>query len=297
VTAARTEGANAPRPLTTLLEHGAALLTAIGLAVYGTVRVGLDAFYSILGVTPEEVGLSYITVLSRAVLGLVVPVIISSAAAGAWLIVFSYMWHTSGFFEEERVAHFRSMSEMVTLLYLYSLFAVITIGLVILTGGLLIIATSILGFVLISQRVVSPVKRAVPPKRSTPITQEQINYNRFRGHVISIFLMGVLLTGILTASQRAGSEAAERVIAGREVKPSRIFGLPWLGALSVEAECTTIRYVGDAKSVPATLLPPKAIYLGQANSMLVVYVPKSGPLRLPVGSFAIQAITTDDCSN
>jgi hypothetical protein len=44
-----------------------ALLAVLALLIYGAVRIANAAFYARLGVAPEEVGLSYSAILSRAI--------------------------------------------------------------------------------------------------------------------------------------------------------------------------------------------------------------------------------------
>src|SRR5919108_2154880 len=54
----------------------------MGLAVYGLVRFGIDAFYSELGVTAEEVGLTYPAILSRAILTFLSLLVITISSGG-----------------------------------------------------------------------------------------------------------------------------------------------------------------------------------------------------------------------
>jgi hypothetical protein len=70
-----------PQPFVWVLEHATGVLTIAGLIVYGLVRLGIDAFYSRLGVTTEEVGLTYAAILSRAALGLLVAFVAAMLAA------------------------------------------------------------------------------------------------------------------------------------------------------------------------------------------------------------------------
>jgi hypothetical protein len=44
------------------------VLGAVGLIIYGAVRVGIDAFYERFGVTPEDIGLSQTTIIARGAL-------------------------------------------------------------------------------------------------------------------------------------------------------------------------------------------------------------------------------------
>src|SRR5215216_2594424 len=82
-----------PRFVGLIVEHGTAVLTISGLLVYGWVRLGIDAFYSRLGVTPEEVGLTYAAILSRAALGLIAAVtaIVVAATEAAVFVWAGYL--------------------------------------------------------------------------------------------------------------------------------------------------------------------------------------------------------------
>jgi hypothetical protein len=70
------------QPLVWFLDHVTGTLTVAGLVVYGLVRLGIDAFYSRLGVTAEDVGLTYAATLSRAALGLLVAFVAALLAVG-----------------------------------------------------------------------------------------------------------------------------------------------------------------------------------------------------------------------
>jgi hypothetical protein len=63
-------------------------LSLAGLALYAIVRSGYDAFYSRLGATPEEVGVTQVTIISQAALGLIfLSLLLLSVLGGIGLIV------------------------------------------------------------------------------------------------------------------------------------------------------------------------------------------------------------------
>lgn len=68
---ARPLSANAKNAIQWAANHGAGVIGVAALLVYGVARTGSDAFYGTLGVVPEEVGVSYSVLVSRAALYLV----------------------------------------------------------------------------------------------------------------------------------------------------------------------------------------------------------------------------------
>jgi hypothetical protein len=77
----------ANHPVRWIFEHATPITASLGLIVYGIVRVGLDAFYSRLEVTAEQVGLSYGPILSRAALGFMGLLVLSSVAASFFALL------------------------------------------------------------------------------------------------------------------------------------------------------------------------------------------------------------------
>jgi hypothetical protein len=67
-----------------------ALLSLVGLLVYGVVRVAYDAYYTRLGVFPEAVGLSETTILGRAALYLALTVSVAAIFGGLWLLAVTW---------------------------------------------------------------------------------------------------------------------------------------------------------------------------------------------------------------
>jgi hypothetical protein len=63
-----------------------ALVSLAGLLIYGLVRVAYDAFYARLGVFPEAVGLSEMTIVGRAALYLAMTASVAAVFGGLWLL-------------------------------------------------------------------------------------------------------------------------------------------------------------------------------------------------------------------
>ena len=64
-----------------VVQHAAVILTLLGLLAYATARATADGFYGALSVAPEDVGVTYTSVLSRAALYLALVALIAIAFA------------------------------------------------------------------------------------------------------------------------------------------------------------------------------------------------------------------------
>jgi hypothetical protein len=74
--------------LNELIPNAHIVLGLLALAVYGLVRVGYEDFYGTLSLQPEEVGLTYISIITRAALvGLYLAVFLVMLVAVAWLLM------------------------------------------------------------------------------------------------------------------------------------------------------------------------------------------------------------------
>jgi hypothetical protein len=76
-----------------------AALGAVGLVIYGVVRVAHDSFYARFDLTPESVGLSQLVILGRAALYMALFVFVVVGLAGLWSLLWSLM------FASWRLAH------------------------------------------------------------------------------------------------------------------------------------------------------------------------------------------------
>jgi hypothetical protein len=78
-----------------LVEHFSVIIGAVGLLVYGTVRLTYQAFYGVFNLSPESVGLTYLSILAPTVSVLVIylltlvllvgPLVAVSRPLGKWL--------------------------------------------------------------------------------------------------------------------------------------------------------------------------------------------------------------------
>jgi hypothetical protein len=275
------------------------------------VRLGIDAFYSRLGVTTEEVGLTYAAILSRAALGLLVAFVAALLAAILSSVQFSVGYFFAG--AERQMGRAESMkrgtptkleARQVAQPWLVIMLLSVPGGFLALlsfassrlafpelnsvtTNRVLFLANSAYGLVGIviaykySGRAASP---AISGKGKWPQTGARI--------AISVFVF-LLLAGAIWISNRAGDRAAQRVASGETLSRSQAYGLPWI--FDVEAKCVTLVRMSDGKPPANNIASSRLLYLGKSSDTLVFYSVGVGPVRIPPGDYAIKGITTKVC--
>jgi hypothetical protein len=314
------------------LEHSTAVLGLIGLAVYGVVRFGIDAFYSRLGVTADEVGLTYGAILSRAALGLLIALIGTLALGTLSTIQFIAGYYfarvsvdTQRRTHDEQLAseaqkrqetppRYPNRSTRLDARQIAPFWFVIT--LIALPAAIL----AALGWVLTSaelqelrlgQRtlfIISPAYtivgaaaawlyaiRAHQPARS--------NRRTWPGAGAKIGIAGLVLVILglaLLMSNWAGTRAAKEVEAGRPITRSEGFSLTWI--FDVEATCVKLAPVkapSASGTVPApstsNTVPSPALYLGRSGTTVILYSKGTGPVRVPGGDYVITGTDDDPC--
>jgi hypothetical protein len=290
-----------------VLEHAVALATIAGLVLYGLVRLGIDAFYSQLGVTAEEVGLTYATILSQAAVGLLVALVAAILAGSLSTAQFLVGYFFAGKAIEEQNEGHEPEAAVVTKLdagqvpppwFVIVLLSIPSGILVLLSLGLVSwsvdsetqriigIAAPIYALVgtAISYRLAIVAARpAVPNKARWPQAGWRI--------AIAVFLL-LATVAALWASNRAGYRAAQRVASGQPTSRGQSYGLQWI--FDVEAKCVTLARASDGTPPPGDL-PTRLLYLGQSDNTLVFYSAGVGPIRLPAGDYVLTGIATDSC--
>jgi hypothetical protein len=68
------------------------VVTALGLILYGLLRLANSLFYDPLAVKPEEVGLGYAETLSQSAVGVLVVLLTSFAVFGIFLVLLIFFW-------------------------------------------------------------------------------------------------------------------------------------------------------------------------------------------------------------
>lgn len=76
---------------TWVLGHSIALVTILGVVLYGAIRLSYAIYYGKLGLTPEEVGLGYAEILARSAMGIVVLIMIVVLTITAYTALLSFL--------------------------------------------------------------------------------------------------------------------------------------------------------------------------------------------------------------
>jgi hypothetical protein len=308
------------------LEHSTAILGVIGLFVYGVVRFGIDAFYSRLGVTADEVGLTYGAILSRAALGLLVILLFTMTAAAVSGVQFGIPYY----FARRRADKVRKRRDAQRLLerrrflgqprYLPTRlearqlappwFAITLLSLG--DGALLVldrVSTSAervelgladwalwLVFAVFTFIGAALVMWQYGRRAEVPAWPHKQRWPRVVARIALAGLVVSVVASALWVSDWAGNRAAQEVEAGRPITRSRTFSLTWI--FDVEATCVTLAPVADDKPPSSsTTVPRMALYLGRSGSTVILYVPGKGPVRLPDGDYVITGVTTSLCTS
>lgn len=243
------------------LEQMAPVLNAVqvailvaGLLVFAAVRIAVDAFYSQLGATPDEVGLSYASTLSRAAVGVV----------GYALLIglFSALFWASFVFKLDFLGKL-----------LFGLLFVLFIPLIAEEGGV--------GLPFGAEKwawppIVVPALMVAGALAFWPIAD-----NRGKTGLLILVLISVFWIGV--EAQARGRQLAERVVAGSEVLPNPLFTV-----VPVTASCISLTWT-DADSTAPVDTPGAYLYLGAAEgtALLLQPQPKVGAAilhRLPQAS-------------
>jgi hypothetical protein len=300
-----------PSVVTWLLEHATATITVMGLAVYGLVRFGIDAFYSELGVTAEEVGLTYPAILSRAILTFLSLLVITISSGGLLGYPLGRVLgrllnkHSpSGPLLREMsvrsairapMSRIQADQALPTSLVLYTVAVPAILYITNMAMGnpidliprysivvlLILIGIPSLGLLYVL-RARRPPK---PPDKSRTYRAQDVM-------ILASVITSVLIGGAFLLSWQSGSRQAERVMEGFPVSRP----VPFLssGALNIQAKCVGVTTLDH--QVPPVVAPRTALYLGQSGGILVLYKVGVGPLRLPASRFSVQGIDPWQCT-
>jgi hypothetical protein len=245
--------------ITWVLQHQAALLAVFGILIYAIVREAHDGFYSALGVAAEEVGLNYAILVGRAALGLITYLAILAALVVLWFLL---------------VMRPRSAEE-VQALVLHSRWAppLFVVGSILAFAAPLVVFTRqenpraflfrldsydvwFFGSVIVV--LVLGTLIIVPP------IYDLISAVPIRGiMLLALFLIALAFSSLVFAN-RWGAFRAEEVERGFVVRPTPLFGI-----LSAQAQPVCVYWTDKHEEVEQLRNP--LLYLGQANSTLVLY--------------------------
>ena len=248
-----------------------ALLTVVGAALYGFFRILYDRLYSrIGGVTPDEVGLSYVVVISRAAVAVMILVLLLLV-----ILRFTYAsgadWRARGFFGP--------MLEGLALLTLVTL----SLGIVVAASARIrapwgFVIGGVLGFLVFWVVDGLLVRWSLSGKfeslASVILRTVKRTSASFRATAAITLLAMVILIAFST-----GTLAARDVRGGG--KGILVSGFPGRLLLNIQASPAQVKWLGD--STPQGVPPsPEFIYLGSAEGTVVLLLRPEA--KLSIGS-------------
>jgi hypothetical protein len=278
-----------------LAERGIAVLGTVGLALYGIVRVGYDGFYARLGVTAEEVGLSYAGILTQAALALLglCTCVLTAGTLGVvlqWPALRTALRADVVHPSRPRLQPARTQQAVEGQPSPWLLAVALAVTAVL---YLAVIAAADLAVIAGRFRTGSwwygPVVGLLVPFLLGLLAGRALRLVARRrttwSSLLPVLVVLVLVVpGALSASSKVGDLAAEQVEHGASLRHHS--WLPWLpgpGAFGFQADWVLIEWVGGR--APSTLSTPcNVMYLGEAGGRAVLYRPGNGVLRLPAAN-------------
>jgi hypothetical protein len=237
-------------PWRDLIQSGTSILAVSGILMYAILSIAYGRFYGSLGVNPSDVGLSYLNTLASsvgAILALLLVLIVASflcfvLAVAALLIGYLYRFRFDKDFRRRILSGEEGMSDPAVL---------VIAAVALLEGFLKIVARFLVAFVIAAR------------KYTVKVT------------VLMTVLIAILLA--FYALPRVASSRADQVMAGKPVLQPRLPLLP-LTLLAIRADPAYVAATGEPGKTPAvnmlemrSNLSPPLLYLGQANSTVVLY--------------------------
>ena len=231
----------------------------LAIALYGLVRIATETFYNELGTTPEEVGLSYLTIVTRASIGVVSVAVI----LGAYFVVLLTMvrpWRkrravaASGR-EGDEAAHAQEeqgeakvpSQAQVVLVTLFSAVAFLLSYRAEVAFMMALFALAPLAVAASNQWWRSPRHSFMP--------------------AIAAVTAFLALAGLAFTGWNAGMWKADEVRHGQQITTDPIFGVA-----IANASCVGVSWIGGAMSRPASLdQPGYSMYSGQAEATMILY--------------------------
>jgi cbb3-type cytochrome oxidase subunit 3 len=276
-----------------------ALLTALGIALYGLVNIGYSTYYGQLDLNPDDVGLNYASTLRRSTFLVLMALIIILAA------VIYYIQRTRRRLAETRAALEIEKSIAINAEYLAVLDQQLeerniqkdSLGpeqrteQLRLSMDIIDLESSIRDMrrEIANQELHARKARSQLVGEQLQAVQQQSAVSRrllFRALAVAI----VVLVAIFVLRSYCMSKA-EDVKNGDAVAPAAVLGLT---VLAIEAIPAIIQPIGDAKNSPvlSDLAGKRLLYLGRADGNLVLYQEGKGALHVPASSVVL-TVTND----
>jgi hypothetical protein len=292
-----------------ILDSQSAILAVLGLLVYVMVHGAYDAFYHDLGITPDEVGMTYILIIARAGLGFVAYVVLLTIIVLALTLLMRFVRRNDKLMPRDllpkdknsyyaRYALFAVAALLIFFLYflgsstIYYLFRrsltmrIFSILLLVLIVALLIYLWKYGVPRLSNQGRQRQVGTASPGPSTSPDAESYPRFKRvvdsFRttirgligpaGLALLIASLVVLALGMFHLSAAWGHHRAKMVQDGEEISSSPLYGI-----IGVRASPVCISWIGS--QTPPIDEAHQVIYLGQSGSTAVLYDSETDSVR------------------
>ena len=258
-------------PATTLkaaLEVLQPALLLLGLALYGAGRIETETFYGQLGTSPEEVGLSYVTAVTRTAIGVL--------SAGLVIVLYvAVILRMSAWTRRRRLGATANLppppssitTEVVKFITGLLFVAVYYVwGLIDRTAPVMVVAALLLAALALWSWYRWPRDRLTPYRVALSLA--------------------LALAGIIGSGLAAGRWNAEEVMEGRETHPNPVFGI-----VPLDSSCVNVVWL-DGEPPTALSIDKRMMYLGQANSTLILYQ-SAPPTNATVDGTLVRLPTAD----
>ncbi len=240
-------------------KHYVPLVGLLTLVAGGFYILAYSRFYSALGITPEEAGLSTPQILAHSVVGGLALVVLASLAT--YLVLLPAMPVLDGDSETGTWQDFRNHAIIA------GFAAGGLVGLVFITGSPLPFAVLAVGWVIFATLITGlEIHVGWPPASPKPLKFETESYVAFA--VAVAIPAGLFIAGFVSFNK--ASELGEKAGDGQAVLSSDVLGLPFLG---VRAETAVVTWKSPDARRP---MPNCVLYLGTADGQDVLYDHRSG---------------------
>jgi len=258
-------------PWSNLLQNGTSILAVSGVLIYAILSISYGQFYSAIGVSASDVGLSYLTILAGSVgaaLALVLLLAITALIIAVITTVFLFFLYLYRFIFQEEFRH-RIISGDAG-----------QVEVAIILSAVLSAVGAFVG------EIIANFRRAL--------------LIAARRYAVKVTVWSVVIIALMLAFYalpRAATARAEQVQKGIPVSQPRLPILP-LTLLAIRADPVLVAATGEPGktlaveelAARANLRPP-LLYLGQANSIVVLYDSiKDEAIYVPSSSLLLRVV-------
>jgi hypothetical protein len=274
------------------LSNATAILTVVGVIIYGLLNVGYSAFYQQFGISPDEVGLGYFGTLARST-GLVLIILSAALLATASYVSLIIARHArERLYLTVRAAELASLAVWLKASNAKNQEAEPSKGAQQSTADDALTNAIKWHLDMAARESVTAREsaraswlRALTPVEGAPADR---TYARTMARLVALLATIALIALLVIAVRGTCITRAESVQTGHPVAPISLLGL---SLLAIHADPATVSPVGEAgQSAGLDALSGRTMmYLGQANGAVVLYdAQNQRTITLPASSVVLQ---------